>query len=229
MSDTSGMQTLESMSQTVWYNRWTLNKFKKYLHGEILEVGCGIGNFTKSLTKYGQLFTIDIVESYIDEVKNIVNENAGYGDMETGKYFFKDKRFDSVVCLNVLEHMRNDNQALKNLYKLLKSKGFLILLVPLHPFLYGKIDQSIGHFRRYKEGNLIKNLKDVGFKIIESRRLNFLGAIGWYVAGKILKDNMVEEKKIKLFNFFAPIILPIEDIIEPPIGTSVLVIAQKMR
>ncbi|MDP2684909.1 MAG: class I SAM-dependent methyltransferase, partial [bacterium] len=60
MSDSAGGETLESMSQAVWYNRWTLNKFKKYLNGDILEIGCGIGNFTKELAKYGKVWAIDI-------------------------------------------------------------------------------------------------------------------------------------------------------------------------
>lgn len=224
-----GEETLESMSQAVWYNQWTLKKFKDFLKGDILEVGCGPGNFTKSLTKYGQVFAIDIIERYIEEIRKIINGNAGFGNIESGKYFFNGKQFDSVVCLNVLEHIRDDKKALKNLYKLLKNNGFLILLVPIHPFLYGKIDQLIGHFRRYKEDKLIKSLNDVGFKIVKSRRLNLLGSIGWLVAGRIFKEEKIEEGQIKLFNFFAPLILPFEDLIEPSIGTSILVIAQKGR
>lgn len=223
----NGEKTLESMSQAIWYNQWTLEKFRGFLHGDILEVGCGIGNFTKSLTTYGQVFAIDIAEKYIKEIRKMINGNAGFGDIESGKYFFNGKQFDSVVCLNVLEHIRDDKQALKNLYKLLKNEGFLILLVPIHPFLYGKIDQSIGHFRRYREDKLIKSLNDAGFKIVKSRRLNFLGAIGWLVAGRIFKEEKIRKRQIKLFNFFAPLILLFEDLIEPAIGTSILVIAQK--
>ena len=128
MNTDTGSKTLESMSQAVWYNRWTLNKFKKYLKGEILEVGCGIGNFTKGLKEYGDIYAVDIDRSYIDEVKKLVNVKAGFGDIETGKYFFDNQQFDSIVCLNVLEHIQNDNQALKNLYKLLKNEGFLTTL-----------------------------------------------------------------------------------------------------
>ena len=72
MTDTSGKQTLESMSQAVWYNQWTLNKFKDYLSGEILDVGCGIGNFTKTLSQFGKVYAIDINENYI---KNFDTEN----------------------------------------------------------------------------------------------------------------------------------------------------------
>lgn len=220
-------QTLESMSQAVWYNRWTLNKFKKYLKGNILEVGCGIGNFTKSLKEYGDVYAIDINENYIKEVRKQIGEQAGFGDIEKDKYFFGDKLFDTIVCINVLEHIKKDGQALKNLYKLLKESGHLILLVPVHPFLFCEIDKSIGHFRRYVKDQLIEKLNDFGFKILSSRKLNFLGAIGWYVSGKIFRENKINEKKIKIFNLVAPLVLPFEDIIEPPSGTSILLIAKK--
>lgn len=225
----NGTQTLESMSQAVWYNRWTLNKFKKYLKGDILEVGCGIGNFTKSLKEYGNVFSIDIDKSYIDEVKKLINGKAGFGDIETGKYFFGDKLFDSIVCINVLEHIKRDNQALKNLYKLLKKEGCLILLVPAHTFLFGKIDESIGHIRRYAKEELVKQLEGFGFRVLNCRKVNFLGALGWFVAGKILGKSSVDEDRIKIFNLLAPFILPLEDLIEPPVGTSILIIAQKER
>lgn len=219
--------TLESMSQAVWYNRWTLDKFKKYLKGEILEVGCGIGNFTKSLREYGSLYAIDIDKNYINEVKKQANVKAGFGNIEIGRYFFGGRKFDVVVCINVLEHIKRDDQALKNLYKLLKNEGFLILLVPAHPFLFGEIDKSIGHSRRYIQEKLVRQLETFGFKILSYRKLNFLGAIGWYVSGRIFRESRVNEDKIKIFNFLAPFILPLEDLIEPTFGTSILIIAKK--
>lgn len=229
MKNSKAKDTLESMSQAVWYNRWTLNKFKKFLKGDILEVGCGIGNFTKSLKEYGDVYAIDIDSNYINEVKKFVNGRVGFGDIEKGRYFFNDKKFDTVVCINVLEHIKRDDQVLKNLYKLLKEDGHLILLVPAHPFLFGKIDQSIGHVRRYVKQELVQQLESFGFRILNCRKLNFFGAIGWFITGKILGKSSVDEDRIKIFNLLAPFILPLEDLIEPPVGTSILIIAQKGR
>lgn len=229
VDENSGFKTLESMSQAVWYNRWTLNKFKRYLKGDILEVGCGIGNFTKSLLNFGRVFAIDVNQDYITRVAKSVKDKGriGLGDIEKGKYFFNSRKFDSVVCLNVLEHIKNDKRALKNLFNLLKDDGHLILLVPAHPTLFGAIDQSIGHVRRYKRDELLDELSEVGFSINLVRRLNFSGAIGWWVAQNILKEKSVKEDNIKLFNMFAPLFLSLEDILEPPFGTSILVIAKK--
>ncbi|EKD90201.1 MAG: hypothetical protein ACD_31C00110G0002 [uncultured bacterium] len=224
-----GKLTLESMSQAVWYNQWTIKKFEQFLKGDILEVGCGIGNFTSFLTKYGNVWAIDINEQYVTEAKKKVNGKVkiGIGDVEKGNYFFKGQKFDSIVCLNVLEHIKNDGFALKSLYNLLEKGGCLILLVPAHMFLFGKIDKSIGHYRRYNKQQLGDVLKGIGFKIIKARILNMVGAIGWWFASKVLSNGTVGVGKIKLFSFIAPFVLPMEDIIEPPFGTSILIICQK--
>ncbi len=225
-----GQSTLESMSQAVWYNQWTLNKIKKYLKGNILEVGCGIGNFTKSLTELGRVTAIDISQSYIQEVLKEFKKgvSVGLGNIESGKYFFKNKQFNSIVCLNVLEHIENDSQAIQNLYQLLNPQGFLVIIVPAHQFLYGEIDRSIGHYRRYSLSDISQKLHSSGLKIIKHRRLNVLGAVGWFISGKLYKDRIVGSNKIKIFNFVGPVILPLEDLIEPPFGTSFLIIAQKV-
>ena len=231
MKDRLGSQTLESMSQAVWYNRWTLEKFAKFLGGEILEVGCGIGNFTKYLTKYGKLTAIDIDRDYIKEAKEQISEpvEVGWGDIEKGQYFFNRKSFDTVVCLNVLEHVEDDLRVLKNIQKLLKKDGILVLLVPAHKVLYNLIDESIGHLRRYEKNNLKQLLKESNFEIDKIINLNFLGGVGWFIAGKLLKDTEVRENKIKIFNFFAPFFFFLENIFKPPFGTSILVIAKKRK
>src|SRR5437868_4507128 len=102
----TGLETLESMSQAKWYNNWVVKKFEKELKKDILEVGCGIGSFTLELLNYGKVWAIDVDQAFIKS-NNISDARLkiGLGDIETGKYFFGDKKFDSIVCLNVLEHI----------------------------------------------------------------------------------------------------------------------------
>lgn len=226
---TPGHMTLESMGQALWYNRWTMNKFTPYVNGDILEVGCGIGNFTPALAKIGKVWAMDIDRHSISKTKSLKLKSVrvGLGDIEKDRYFFDNRKFDSIVCLNVLEHIKNDVRALTNMHGLLKKNGRLILLVPIHPLLFGTIDLAIDHYRRYKPNGIVDELKDAGFHIISTRKLNFVGAFGWWFNGKILKRKRVSRRGIKLFNHLAPLLLPIEDVIEPPFGTSILVIAKK--
>lgn len=229
MKKSFATDTLESMSQAVWYNKWTVDKFRSFLSGDILEVGCGIGNFTKFLTYFGKVFAIDINKEFLKETARLSGGKAkvGFGDIEKAQYFFSRQKFNCIVCLNVLEHIENDDQAVRNLYKLLEDKGYLIIIVPIHPFLYGSIDKTIGHFRRYSKKEIVEKIKRNGLKILISKKLNFFGVIGWYIDGKILGRNRVEKEKIKIFNLISPFVLPLEDLIEPPFGTSLLIVAQK--
>ncbi len=226
---TPGHSTLESMSQALWYNRWTTNKFSPYLTGDILEVGCGIGNFTPALAQYGNLWAMDIDHLGLRLTKRFASRSTrvGFGDIEKGKYFFHKRRFDTLVCLNVLEHIKQDARAIKNMYSLLSRGGHLILLVPVYPALYGTMDRAIDHYRRYMPQEIRKTLTRSGFHVVSARKLNFVGAIGWWLSGRVLKRTSVSKRRIALFNRIAPWVLPFENIIEPPFGTSILIIAQK--
>lgn len=230
MSDQSS-KTLESMSQATWYNRWTQNQFNKYLSGEILEVGCGIGSFSSFLLKYGNLTVIDINEDYLKQAEQEIKGKVkiGFGDIEKNIYFFKKKKFKTIVCINVLEHVRDDEKALKNVYKLLVVEGVLILLVPAHKLLYNLIDKSINHYRRYEKKELINLLKRYNFEILKIKKLNFLGSFGWFIAGKLFNERKVSETKIRIFNLISPPFLLLENIFEPPFGTSILIIAKKSK
>lgn len=224
-----GQLTLESMSMAPQYNKWILKKFSKYLKGDILEIGSGIGNFTKLLVKYGDVWASDISKDYLSKIKEEIPEIKGIGvaDIEQGRYFFKDQKFDVIVCLNVVEHIKNDDKAFQNLQKLLKPKGILVLIVPSGMKLYGKIDTAIGHFRRYDKTKLQKQLYKAGFKILKARLLNFIGGLGWFVSGRVFKQTTVKKSNVKIFNAISPFFLLLERFWEPPLATSVFIIARK--
>lgn len=225
---TPGHSTLESMSQALWYNRWTMKKFSRFVRGDILEVGCGIGNFTPVLAQLGRLWAIDIDRHGLRETKRVSGKRVrvGWGDIEKGRYFFR-HTFDSIICMNVLEHIQDDSRAIRNIYALVKPDGYVVVLVPVYQALYGSIDEAIYHFRRYSPKDILTKLTHAGFRIVRKRRLNFLGAIGWWVSGKLLKRATVTKRRIALFNRIAPWVLPLEDVLEPPIGTSILIVAKK--
>lgn len=226
---THGHTTLESMSQALWYNRWTMNKFSSFLTGDILEVGCGIGNFTPALARFGRVWAIDIDRDALARTKKQIADGVkvGFGDIEKGKYFFPKRKFDTLVCLNVLEHIQSDGDAIQNMHTLLHIGGHLILLVPIYKALYGTIDSAIGHYRRYAPTEILRLLTNSGYLIVSSRKLNFLGAIGWWLSGRVLRRSTVSKRRIWLFNRVAPWVLPVEDLIEPPFGTSILIVAKR--
>ena len=94
--DKVGEYTLAVMKKAKWYNTWILSFFGKYLEGEILEVGSGTGNFSSLLKSYGKLSAVDIKRNYFRKY-NDPQISVGYGDIEKGQYFFKNKKFDAIV------------------------------------------------------------------------------------------------------------------------------------
>jgi len=224
--DKVGEYALMVMKKATWYNSWLLSFFDKYICGDILEVGSGIGNFTVLLKKYGEATAIDVNREYNNKNK-VKGVQRGFGDIEKGDYFFRDKKFDTVVCLNVIEHVENDEKAFTNIYKLLRKGGKFILLVPAHKLLYGKYDRLLGHFKRYNAGQLRSSILKSGFTIDKLRYINWWGAIGWFIFIKLLKRNDFPEKEVGIFDYFGRILLWPEKLFEFPFGLSVLLVAEK--
>lgn len=222
-------ESLEMMKGMDHYNLWLFSIISKFVHGDILEIGAGIGTFTLSLTRLGNVTTIDNNPDCVARARELLKETAdvGFGDIETGKYFFDKRRFDSIVCLNVLEHIKDDVVALANMYALLKPQGRLILLVPSHKFLYGPLDERYGHWRRYSKKPLAENLKDVGFIIHKMKYLNWFGALGWFVNGRIFGRNTLPGGPLSIFNIISRPALLVERYTQPPFGISVLAIGEK--
>jgi len=224
-----GQETLETMSFAKWYNNWLFSLMKRHLGKEVLEVGAGIGNFTDLLAGNYEITAIDVNEKYIDHLKKKFAKKikAGFGDIEMGEYFFNNKKFDAVVCLNVLEHIEYDSRALKNMYELLKPSGKLILLVPAHKALYSDFDKELGHFRRYARSEIEEKLLGVGFERMELKFLNWWAAIGWFVFLKLGKKNTLPKKEVSVFDKIGKLFLFPEKFISPPFGLSIFAVYEK--
>jgi len=224
-----GRHTLQVMKTASWYNDWIFSIIEPFLGEEILEIGAGIGVFTEMLARRGVVTAIDIDRSYLKKLKGIEGERIklGFGDIEKGKYYFKNSKFDSVVCLNVLEHIGDEKRALKNMIDLLRVNGKLILLVPAHGLLFSKFDERLGHYRRYLRKDVKNMLEDLGFAEIEVFYFNWLAAIGWLIFVKIGKKEMIPSDKVSYFNRFGKVFLWPEKFIHPPFGLSVIAVANK--
>jgi len=224
----TGKHTLEAMNEAQWYNNWVFSFIKPFLRGEILEVGTGIGNFAKMLAKRGTVTAIDIDEEYVSGLqKSLKGINVGYGDVEKGKYFFGNRKFDAIVSLNVVEHIKKDKIAIENMHKLLKKNGNLILLVPAHTTLFSNFDKKLGHFRRYSKTDVKDLVGAVGFTNVNIRYLNWWGAIGWFVFMKMTGRENMPRPPVKIFDVLARALLLPEKIITMPFGLSIVAIAQK--
>jgi SAM-dependent methyltransferase len=217
------------MAELGWYSEGLLRQFADYLRGDILEAGSGIGTFTNLLARCGRVTAVDVEEHLVRATAAAAapGVRVGRGDLERGEYFFGADTFDAVVCLNVLEHIERDDATMGNFSRLLRPGGHLVLLVPAHMALYGAIDRAIGHFRRYDKPRLRRLATHHGLEVVSLRRLNLLGAVGWWMSSRVLKNTVVDRRKVRLFNAVAPLALKVEALVEPPIGISLLLVARK--
>lgn len=225
-----GFETLSLFRQARHYTQWWFDLSRPYLKGEILEVGCGIGTFTQFLTtlKGVKVFCIDSVPEYIAMIqKDLGLEKARVGDITDLNTFWQGELYDTIVCANVLEHIVEDELALRNMRAILKKQGRVVLGVPAYQSLYGSLDRSVGHVRRYELNDLMSKCKRAGFGIEKKRYLNICGITSWFYYGKILKRQIIPEFSLKLYNLILPWLRTLETSLGPPAGLSVILVLRR--
>ena len=222
---------LEMMTKATNYQRWIFWVLRSYVGDRVLEVGGGVGNLTWLFVDRPLVVSTDITDYNIQKLTERFKGNKNFfavkTDISKSAEALRGYKFDTIVCSNVLEHIEDDSSALKNMYAVLEKGGKLALLVPAFKMLYGSVDISTSHYRRYSKEDIIKKVKDAGFDVVTSLYMNVPGFFGWYYYGKIVKAKSYPEGKLSLFNKLVPIFAFIERVIHPPIGLSVVIIAEK--
>jgi SAM-dependent methyltransferase len=208
---------------------WLFNQTKAHLGQRILEIGCGVGNMAPHLTDRELVLGIDIDDASVDSVNR---EYAGSCisatviDASSDEMLaLKRHHFDSAISINVLEHVEHDLRALTLIRQVLQPDGTLVLVVPAHRALYGTMDSPIGHWRRYGVCDLRTKLECAGFDVLQVKTINPLGALGWFVNGRLLRRRVPPEGQLRLFNLLYPLML-LMDALRLPFGLSVLAVAQ---
>jgi SAM-dependent methyltransferase len=225
-------ETLNQLANLDQYNHWLYEQIASGLGTRILEVGAGTGNITQFLCAGGRaVLATDVVPSYRRELESIFanhhNVRIGKFDLDkTAPAEYVAEGFDSVVCLNVLEHIENDLFALEQMRAILVPGGKLSLLVPSHQFLYGEFDRAVGHFRRYEKHELKEKLEHAGFRVNELKFFSLAAILPWFINGRVLKRDYLPPNQADLANRLVPL-LKLEKLIGPPCGISLVAIAEK--
>jgi len=213
-------------------HRLVLRYLKK---GSVLDLGCGTGHLTKELLKRKyDITSIDNSKEMVGLARKFCNkEDIKVMGIEKSHLLGKGK-FDNVVCLDVLEHVKDDINAVKKIEYLLKKGGVVIITVPSISFLYGKRDREIGHYRRYSKKELKSVLKKANLKPIKLKYWNFLGFFPYFIYEKILNKKINESLRYSRKGFVKGIInktlylwLRLEGHIEVPFGITLFCVAKK--
>jgi SAM-dependent methyltransferase len=133
---------------------------------------------------------------------------------------------DTVICLNVLEHIEDDHAGLANIFSALSPGGRAIVLVPEGQSVFGTIDEALGHFRRYSEAELKDKMEQAGFQVEQIIRFNRVSRPAWFVSGRILKRRSLEWNQMRFYDRFVWLWRRIDKLL-PWSPTSIIAIARR--
>jgi len=227
-----GHSVLNSMQNVHRYTKWMTNLASPFLGSRILEIGSGIGTVAKYLP---QRETLMLTDKDAAAVKTLLNHYDGNQTVkicqldaeseEQVSALSNAEKFDSVVMFSVLEHIEDDVQALKNVQQLLEPKGRLILVLPQHPWLYGTIDTTVGHYRRYTKREIKEKMRTAGYRITVCRSFNALSIPGWYINFVLLRRKKMNKFQLKFYNMLIPFMSFIERFLPLP-GANLFIVAE---
>ena len=230
VEDIYGSQILGRLNRAPRFTKWMADVIRPYVGQRVLEIGAGTGNLTAQLIPRLLYWATDINPLYLMYLENVRRNRpymrVGFTDAEKAESYPKDQTFDTVICLNVVEHLVDDRGALLNIRSVLDAGGQAIILVPCGPGLYGTLDEVLGHQRRYTRETLEKLIISAGFELEKMIEFNRVGVVAWWVNGQLLRRRIFGLWQIKTLNVMTPLFRAIDKVLPlPPL--SLIAVIQK--
>ncbi len=226
---------LEAMGEALNYERWIMEAFRPHLGARVLELGGGIGRFSRQLLKepIRELVILEPAANLFPLLEYAVATDERARAVRGGDALLPAIRgagsMDSVVCVNVLEHIQDDASALRGIAEVLRRGGRLLLFVPALKALYGSLDKAFGHHRRYGYSELAAKVSEAGLEIQLLRYFNAPGALAWLIAGRLFRRTRLSRRAVRLYDrAIVPVAAAVERCVRMPFGQSLLVIAERV-
>ncbi len=221
------LEATEKFDDAKFHRKYCMSFVKKFIKGEVLEVGAGCGSFTRDYIK--ESMNITLTETDKKNYEILVSNFGNKRNIEVSdkKIFDINKKFDTILYLHVLEHIQEDIKELEDIYKKLKEGGHLVVMVPRHQKLYSNFDKSVGHFRRYEIDFFKKNLCKLDRKLLLS--LDFVGYI-LYSLNRIFFKEEKFPSKIKIFiwdKIFTPFTIILDFLSNYKFGKCIIAVYKK--
>ena len=228
-----------AISNAMGYQRWIFDLMKPVIGRHVLEIGVGSAPFVRLYSGICRWYPCDIDSKSVVRALEIgasvlpgVQIKGYVGDAGSDVFWdqLSESEPDTVIAVNVMEHVKDDALFLRRIYQVFdrSGSGSVGLFVPALPFIYGSMDASAGHYRRYTRSGLMKLCQDAGFVVEHIQYVNFPGIFYWWWRGKIRKtrdlaDPGLENSISKIDQYAVPIIRFFEDRVPPPIGQSLVI------
>ena len=222
----------DTLSKLDRMNQWVYRKVSPYIGNRILEAGCGNGNITSLLLNKELVVALDNDEAMIEETKrryrgksNIIVKKLDLSHVPLSE--LKSFGFDTILCINALEHILDDFRVLNNFNAVLRDDGYFVLIVPAFKELFCSLDRAAGHYRRYTKRELTAKILASGFDDLTLCYANFFGIFGWIVNGIVFRKKRLSTRMLALFDYFVPFFEWFEKKSGPPVGLSLIAVCRK--
>ena len=216
IADDHGSHTLNRLSRAPRFNAWMGDVIRPHCGQRVLEIGSGVGNLTRQLVPRALYHASDINPLYLQALERLTYErpylHISLTDVTKPETFPQvSGGFDTVVCLNVIEHVDDDRGALENIKRVLAPGGRAIILVPHGPQLMGTLDEVLGHHRRYTVETLQQLAESAGFKVQQTILFNRTGWPAWWLNGQVLKRRTFGLGQIMALNALTPVFRRVDE------------------
>jgi SAM-dependent methyltransferase len=238
-TDPVGLKTLELFSDTRQFNRWMYDQIAPFCKGHILEIGSGIGNISDFLLRDHEEVTLSDVnpvycrrleQTFGDRhsLRGIYPVDLAVPDVERS-YPRLVGAFDTVVALNVVEHIEDHELAIRNARKLLKAGGGAVVLVPAYRWLYNPLDKELGHFRRYNRRSLSELLSGQHLEVMHTQYFNAAAVPGWWISGSLFRMKEIKSGPLNIYDGLVPVLKLADRLAGRRFGLSVIAVGNQLR
>ena len=230
----TGGRALEVHAGTPRLNRWYFSKFRERVHGDVLELGSGIGNISGLIAEVADtLLATEVEARYLaslhERFAEAPNVDVARFDLEGPlPEAVAERTFDTVLSMNVIEHVADDLGAVRRVAERLEPGGWMLTYVPAMPFAYGPMDEALGHHRRYTRQSFGRLMEAAGLVVDRLEYMNVLGLAGWWVNNKVLRRRIPDPAQVSAFERLMPLVR-LEDRLRVPLGLGVVCHARKPR
>ena len=223
---------LDSLAEARNYYNWVVSQFEPYLGPTVAEVGAGIGTFSDFILNSAKVQKLIAIEPGENTFPHLERRFADNKKVSTRSGYlsdyYRDLNANAVVAVNVLEHVKDHESFLREAFEGTVLGGHLLIFVPALPAIFGTLDEAFEHHRRYTRRTLRDVITAAGWTPRRISYMNFPGIAAWFMAGRVLKKNVINPNDAKAYDrLVVPWLSRLESAVPPPIGSNLIAIAVK--